>query len=145
MSNRKAWPEVINVPSSIGKFNLNDGDQPCCAVGHLRYEFWLLNGKTLTEASVYAIPPNCRESYSLWYSLYVKLYAALRQCVQEVADADVVLRYYSVEGINDNLSAAWRRKLYLLTWAKLGYTEGMPKSVLELLELNTVQGVTSDA
>jgi len=143
MSNRKAWPEVINVPSRIGKFSLSDGDQPCCAVGHLRCELWLLNGKTLTKSSVYTIPAKCRESYKLWYSLYIKLYSALRQCVQEVADS-AVLCYSSVEGINDNLSAAWRRKLYLLTWAKLGYTEGMPKAVLELLELTSIQKVNVD-
>jgi hypothetical protein len=144
MSNRKVWPEVINVPSYIGKHKLSNGDQPCCAVGHSRCEFWLLNGKTLTESSVYTIPTKFRESYNLWYNLYIKLYSALCQCVQEVADADVIVSNH-VESINDNLSTAWRRRLYLLTWAKLGYTEGMPKEVLELLELNTVRKVNADS
>lgn len=42
---------------------------------------------------------------------------------------------------NDCLNQETRTKLYLLTWAKLGYTEGMPKYILDLLEKPEIKAI----
>jgi len=57
------------------------------------------------------------------------------QIIAEVSD---------VELINDMFNPKARRDVYLLTWAKFGYTEGMPKKVLDMLSIPEVKSINID-
>lgn len=111
------WPKEIPIPQEIGKGSYFRNGEPCCAVGHLHsLNLWSNNG--------YACSMPNKKIGAKFEVLYGKL---CRILFPEI-------KYSFIVNINDNLSDENRRLLYLLTWAKLGYTEGMPQNVLKLLK-----------
>ena len=118
------WPKEIPIPHKIGKGSYLRNGEPCCAVGHL-HSLGVWSG---TEA-LYGYPKT--KISQKYQEIYRQLSRILFQGVVS----------YGIPYINDNLSGKNRRLLYLLTWAKLGYTEGMPKNVLKLLKNPKVAAV----
>lgn len=115
------WPEQIEIPDRIGTgtYSYLDGD-PCCAIGHIN------------KNGIYGWH---REIYRYLYIKLTKRLHALGKLTWRISNFD------SVEKINDLLEPKNRLELYLLTWAKLGYTEGMPPDILELLALPEIQNI----
>lgn len=110
------WPKEITIPTSIGEKSYFRNGEPCCAVGNL-YSLGVWSDAD------YPCSVSDNEIGIEFEVLYGKL---CRILFPEI-------KYSFIVCINDALSAKNRRLLYLLTWAKLGYTEGMPKNVLKLL------------
>lgn len=110
------WPEEIPIPNSIGEKSYFRNGRPCCAVGNLY---------SLGVWSTYPHPASVP-------TLYIGMkYEELYREICRILFPETKFSY--VTTINDDLPAKNRRLLYLLTRAKLGYTEGMPKNVLKLL------------
>lgn len=108
------WPVEIPIPSRIGHTTFYyDNGKPCCAIGHLcDLGVWgiVCSSPSLPAGKTFDI-------------LYMRIAVALGW--------NKGLHLLSV---NDRLYSKERRLLYLVTWAALGYTNGMPKDVLKLLE-----------
>jgi|JI10StandDraft_1071094.scaffolds.fasta_scaffold22596_7 hypothetical protein len=137
------WPTEITVPSSIGRLKRFTDDGPCCAVGYAQYEFCVTTGRQSFDALTnwHGNPICYRDKrYNAWYSLYLKLFQTVRGIHPVLYRYDITDEN-EVELINDAISASWRKTMYLLTWAKLGYTEGMPSNVLTLLEQPEIKAV----
>lgn len=118
------WPEQIKIPSriGIGAYKYSNGN-PCCAMGHIE------------ENGVYDL------QRTIYRSLYIKLAQKLHTLGKLTRHISININFESVEKVNDILESKNRRELYLLTWAKMGYTEGMPSNVLKLLALPEIQEV----
>ncbi len=111
------WPIQIEIPSTIGRYQYRNYDAentPCCAVGWCIYELQKINKYT-------------RDYYhkeDKWRDSYVSMAKAMGYkpgC--------------TVEGVNDYTDDGNERKtLYLLSWANLGYTYGMPRAVTKILK-----------
>ncbi len=133
------WPLSIDVQVNIGTkmyyhFDNNEGsytDHPCCAVGHLRHAFGCHNRGYLISYS----------NYLRWQDLYKKIYHILMPVIvkdlrkkSRAFNKLVMYDSASVETVNDALPKKWRKIMYLLTWAKLGYTHDMPSDVWQFLK-----------
>lgn len=136
------WPTEINVPDKVGKTYRFVDCNPCCAVGHAQYEFTVSSGQSLPVIDGWVLQPTCvkTKEYAIWYNLYCDLFAALKVIYPALGRKNIIDEN-GVEFINDAMSYNWRRTLYLLTWAKLGYTEGMPSDILDLLKLSEIKAV----
>ena len=120
------WPKEIPIPEEIGKQSYFRDGNPCCAIGHLHsLDVW-------TDKNLYLSMLPQKEEGVLYANIYKKIAVILFP----------ELCYVLISSINDNLSPESRRLLYLLTWAKLGYTEGMPPNVLKLLNNPKIKGIT---
>lgn len=118
-----SWPEYVDVDVTIGTDNYVDNKQPCCAIGHAEREFT----RNMSQKGDYS-------STQLYH--WRKVYTALHESLYPRVRKDL-----TVETINDRLNNKSRNDLYLLTWAKLGYTNGMPDHILKKLDLPSVQRV----
>lgn len=108
------WPIQIEVPNKIGTGSYYyDNHKPCCAVGWCRYELSKVNNylpyKLIDE----------------WRQSYIFISKKLSHSFSTM---------FGVETTNDKCGPEERKLLYLLTWAKLGYTRGMPKTVTKILK-----------
>lgn len=114
MGKKVDWPVEIPIPSRIGHTTFYyDNGKPCCAIGHLSdLGVW-------GQANSYPSLP----AGKIYDILYMKVAVALGW--------DKGTHLLSV---NDRLYSKERRLLYLVTWAALGYTKGMPEEVLTLLK-----------
>lgn len=114
------WPESIFVNVNVGTDTyLDDWGNPCCAVGCAAREF------DTSFTSVKLVH---------WRLVYIELYRALYNPPDNKA--------LTVETTNDEIDDDKERtNLYLLTWAKLGYTKGMPKRILNRLKLSKVKKI----
>lgn len=139
---KSIWPTEINIPDKIGKIYRFVDCAPCCAVGHAQYEFTVSSGQSLPAIESWVPQPPCvrTKEYRIWYELYCDLFAALRVIYPGLRRRNIEDEE-GVEFINDALTYDWRRTLYLLTWAKLGYTEGMPSNILDLLKFSEIEAV----
>lgn len=126
-----SWPKQVVIPRYIGKDTYVNNDAPCCAVGHFLHQ---LRHKTKLRQN-YALLTETSPELTVLEGVYKALYAALFGKTYRS-------QLPTVERINDRINTKDRRTLYLLTWAKLGYTEGMPKRILNLLQDTRVQAVT---
>ena len=117
------WPEQVSVDVEIGTDAYTSTEGPCCAVGHAGYEFKIDRDFA------------CSSKLYEWRMVYKELYRAIYN--PDAGNHEVV------ETINDDkLSSDKERKdLYLLTWAKLGYVNGMPKHILKMLKSARVKKV----
>ena len=131
MTNTMSWPKQVVLPLRIGRNAYVDNGSPCCAVGHFLHQ---LRYKTKLKQN-YALLNAATPELTVLEGVYKALYAAL---FGETYRSQLP----TVERINDRINTKDRRTLYLLTWAKLGYTEGMPKRILNLLQDTRVQAVT---
>lgn len=111
------WPKEIPIPHRIGRMSYFRKGKPCCAIGHL-------HSLGVWSDAYYPCSVSDNEIGVEFEVLYGKL---CRILFPEIKNSFVIC-------INDSLSDKNRRLLYLLTWAKLGYTEGMPQNVLKLLK-----------
>lgn len=120
------WPKEIPISDKIGLNEFYQDDQPCCAVGHL-HALGVWSDKRC-QPRVFPTRPEGK----LYQAIYDKLYRIL-----------VPGRYISTVLFytNDCLNQETRTKLYLLTWAKLGYVKGMPKHILDLLEKPEIKAI----
>ena len=80
--------------------------------------------------------------------LYMALGVALLQAKKKRSQTEVEILisrdHINAEGLNDSLKAKDRLNLYLLTWAKLGYTQGMPSEILKMLKLPEIKAIPLD-
>ena len=109
------WPSYVDIPKRIGakRLLLRNG-RPCCTLAYLRF--------TLNRNHTNYANPLFESD---WGKLYLEVCKAL----------NVKGNYNSVAEANDCIKENDVRVLaYLLTWGKLGYTEGMPSYVLTILE-----------
>lgn len=120
------WPKEIPIPDKIGLNDFYKDDQPCCAVGHLHaLGVWSDKRKRPRALPV-------KFEGLLYQSIYRRLYGVLVP--------DRYLNMYLFQN-NDCLNEETRTNLYLLTWAKLGYVDGMPKRILDLLEKPEIKAI----
>lgn len=127
------WPEEIPIPDKIGSHFYYIADQPYCAVGHLHH------------LGVWNTDPECPQKLPL-IAAGDKYFAVYKQLVKALFPVRFKAIRYEIgisclESINDHLNTTDRTNVYLLTWAKLGYTEGMPKRILKLLDKPEVQAI----
>lgn len=121
------WPEQIEIPHRIGArlYKYLNG-RPCCAIGHIEQHNL------------------CSLSKAIYRDLYTRLAErldALGRLKKQIGYTFSDRSSASVEEINDFLEPKSRLELYLLTWAKLGYTKGMPPGILKLLKLPEIQNI----
>jgi hypothetical protein len=105
------WPNEMPIPTEIGAHSYKHANgKPCCAVGHIMY------------ALRSTCPPPAVVAQYPWRDAYLAAYRALyphRPCLG------------TVEAANDRMAARDRKRLYLVSLALIGYTEGQPDSILE--------------
>ncbi len=151
------WPSEITIPESVGCGSYNKDDNPCCAVGHMRKEFH----DACVSISPFPPPVNDVED-AIVYSPYFRNKIATRPAVEEwkrvyaelfkvflrtlpssyfelngvkLDKNHIAVKSHYIECINDEIDDTLRLKLYLLTWAKLGYVKNMPRGILNLLKI----------
>lgn len=121
------WPKEITIPDRVGRGAIrNDDGSPCCAVGHFEYEAWKLRPVRSAERKG---KPLLSLSGPIWGAFQDQY----RRAAMGLTGHDWNGRV-SIPCINDHLPTNYKRVLvYCTAWALLGYTEGMPRSVLRLM------------
>lgn len=116
------WPRYVTIPKVIGtKRLMYRNGRPCCTLGLLRFT---LNRNTTNYAN--------EEFESQWERLYLAVCTAL----------SIKGKYDSITTANDCIKENDVRVLaYLVTWAKLGYSVGMPSYVTTILQDDKLKSI----
>ena len=164
------WPSEVAIPESIGYRIYDDNNGPCCAIGHMRKEFYDAcmsikpwDGQTLSSPPIQDVEDAVlysphfkdkivtRPAVEEWKRVYVELFKVFLKILPKsyfvlngikLSKDHIAVKGHHIECINDEIDDTLRLKLYLLTWAKLGYVKNMPRGILNLLKVPGVARIS---